>query len=497
MKKLSLWLDTSAPPDFPKLQGRVAADVVVVGGGITGLTTAYLLKKIGCRVAVVDQRTIGGGETAHTTAHITLVTDIRLHELASQIGERQAQALWGAGYLAMNQIEEIARELRTDCELKRVPGYLFAAIGKDTKKERESLQRDAELASQLGFDADFIESDPLFQRPAVRFPNQLKFHPLKYVNALVKTLPGDGCHVFSRTSGSNIDSEKRELHTDAGVISYQALVIATHVPIQGERGTFNAALFQTKLAAYSTYALEAEIDPVAESLFWDTNDPYLYLRFDRRGDACSVIIGGEDHKTGQEEETETRYERLEKILKENFPSAKPRHRWSGQVIETPDSLPYIGEVAHRQFLATGFSGNGMTLGTFSAMLIRDLISGNSNPWNGLFAPNRKAIVGTWDYVLENKDFPTYFIKNWISSPASDGGINRCEGRVAKIDGKKRAIYCDEHGKRTVLSPICPHMGCIVTWNDAEKTWDCPCHGSRFTATGELIAGPAESELKPV
>jgi nitrite reductase/ring-hydroxylating ferredoxin subunit len=269
------------------------------------------------------------------------------------------------------------------------------------------------------------------------------------------------------------------------------------VPIQGERGTFNAALFQTKLAAYSTYALEAEIDPVAESLFWDTNDPYLYLRFDRRGDACSVIIGGEDHKTGQEEETETRYERLEKILKKSFPSAKPRHRWSGQVIETPDSLPYIGEVAHRQFLATGFSGNGMTLGTFSAMLIRDLISGNSNPWNGLFAPNRKAIVGTWDYVLENKDFPTYFIKNWISSPASDGGINRCEGRVAKIDGKKRAIYCDEHGKRTVLSPICPHMGCIVTWNDAEKTWDCPCHGSRFTATGELIAGPAESGLKPV
>ena len=131
------------------------------------------------------------------------------------------------------------------------------------------------------------------------------------------------------------------------------------------------------------------------------------------------------------------------------------------------------------------------------MLIRDLISGNSDPWNGLFAPNRKTIVGTWDYVLENKDFPPYFIKDWISSPASDEGINRCEGQVTKIDGKKRAIYSDEHGKRTVLSAICPHMGCIVAWNDAEKTWDCPCHGSRFTATGELIAGPAESGLKPV
>jgi glycine/D-amino acid oxidase-like deaminating enzyme/nitrite reductase/ring-hydroxylating ferredoxin subunit len=496
MKKLSLWLDSSSSPDFPKLDSRVEVDVVVVGGGITGLTTAYLLKKAGSRVAVVDQRSIGGGETAHTTAHITFVTDVRLHELASRLGERQAQALWGAGYLAMKQIEDIAHELEIDCELKRVPGYLFAAAGKDAKKELQSLQRDAELAAQIGFDADFIESDPLFHRPAVRFPNQLKFHPLKYVYALAKALPGDGCHVFSRTNGSKIDSEKLELYTDAGVISYQALVAATHVPIQGERGTFGAALFQTKLAAYSTYAIEAEIDPVAESLFWDTNDPYLYLRFDRRGDASSVIIGGEDHKTGQEEQTETRYERLEKILKENFPAAKPRHRWSGQVIETPDGLPYIGEVADHQFLATGFSGNGMTLGTFSAMQIRDLIAGVPDPWNGLFAPNRKPISGTWDYVLENKDFPTYFIKDWIRSPLPEEGLKRCEGQVANIDGKKRAIYCDEHGKRTVLSPVCPHMGCIVAWNDAEKTWDCPCHGSRFTATGNLIAGPAESGLKP-
>ena len=496
MKKQSLWLDTSDPPDFPKLQGRVTVDVLVVGGGITGLTTAYLLKKVGRSVAVVDQRSIGGGETAHTTAHVTFVTDTRLHELASRLGKRQAQALWGAGHLAMKQIEDVSRELEIHCELEQVPGYLFAAVGKDTEKERETLQRDAELASHFGFDANLVESDPVFNRPAVRFPNQLKFHPLKYVNAIAKALPGGGSYVFSNTSGSDIDSEKRELHTESGVISYGSLVAATHVPIQGERGTFGAALFQTKLAAYSTYALEAEIDPLPGSLFWDTNDPYLYLRFDRREDAGSVIIGGEDHKTGQEDQTETRYQRLEKILKENFPSAKLRHRWSGQVIETPDGLPYIGEVGHGQFLATGFSGNGMTLGTFSAMLIRDIISGKTDPWNGLFAPNRKATVGTWDYVLENKDFPTYFIKDWIGSPAPAEDLRPGSGQVENIDGKKRAVYCDEQGKRTELSAICPHMGCIVAWNGAEKTWDCPCHGSRFTATGEVIAGPAESNLEP-
>ena len=496
MKKQSLWLDTSGPPDFPKPQGRLTVDVVVVGGGITGLTTAYLLKKAGCRVAVIDQRSIGGGETAHTTAHVTFVTDTRLHELASRLGKRQAQTLWGVGHLAMKQIEDISRELEIHCELKRVPGYLFAAVGKDTEKERETLQRDVELASHFGFDAKLVENDPVFQRPAVRFPNQLKFHPLKYINAIAKALPGAGCHVFSNTNGIDIKSEKRELHTESGVISYGSLVAATHVPIQGERGTFGAALFQTKLAAYSTYALEAEIDPLAESLFWDTNDPYLYLRFDRREDAGSVIIGGEDHKTGQEDQTETRYQRLEKILKENFPSAKLRHRWSGQVIETPDGLPYIGEVGHGQFLATGFSGNGMTLGTFSAMLICDLISGKSDPWNGLFAPDRKATVGTWDYLLENKDFPTYFIKGWIGSSAPAEEMRRGSGQVERIDGKKCAVYHDEQGKRTELSAICPHMGCIVAWNGAEKTWDCPCHGSRFTATGQVIAGPAETDLEP-
>jgi Rieske Fe-S protein len=303
--------------------------------------------------------------------------------------------------------------------------------------------------------------------------------------------------VFSKTSGSNIDSEKHELRSAAGKINYDTVVAATHVPIQGERGTFAAALFQTKLAAYSTYALEAEIEPRAESLHWDTNDPYLYLRFDKRESSGSVIIGGEDHKTGQEETTEARYHRLAEFLKGHFPDAKPRHRWSGQVLETPDGLPYIGEVAEKQFLATGFSGNGITLGTFSAMLLRDLVLGKAAPWSELFAPNRKSVTGSWDYLRENKDFVAYFVKDRLGSAPALGKLDRNTGGVFKVHGKKRAVYCNAQGKRTTLSPVCPHMGCIVSWNDAEKTWDCPCHGSRFRATGGLIAGPAESGLKPI
>jgi glycine/D-amino acid oxidase-like deaminating enzyme/nitrite reductase/ring-hydroxylating ferredoxin subunit len=496
MKKQSPWIDTASVQDFPQLQGRVDVDALIVGAGITGLTTAYLLKQAGCRVAVVDQQSIGGGETSHTTGHVTFVTDARLHELTSRLGQEEALAFWGAGRLAMQQIGDIASELKIDCELRRAPGYLFAAIGKDTESEIESLRDDAVLAEAFGFDAEFIESDPLFNRPAVRFPNQLKFHPLKYVNALAKALRGDGSHVFSKTSGSNIDSEKHELRAEGGVISYECVVAATHVPIQGERGIFGAALFQTKLAAYSTYALEAEIESVAESLFWDTNDPYLYLRFDQRDGGTSVIIGGEDHKTGQEEDTEARYQRLETNLRKIFPAAKLKHRWSGQVLETPDDLPYIGEVAERQFLATGYSGNGLTLGTFAAILIRDLITGKSNPWSGLFAPDRKSVAGMLDYVRENKDFLSFFIRDWLRPAAPLESLRRGTGDILKVNGKKCAVYCDEYGKRTVLSPICPHMGCIVAWNEAEKTWDCPCHGSRFTANGEVIAGPAESNLKP-
>lgn len=497
MKKQSPWLDTIKAPTFPTLEGTVEVDVLIVGAGITGITTAYLLKKAGHRVAVVDLQDVGGGETGHTTAHVTFVTDARLSELVSRLGKMKAQALWDAGVLAMRQIEEIAETEKIACDLKRVPAYLFAALDQDAEREMKSLEKDAALAEELGFDADLLQADPHFDRPAVRFPNQLKFHPLKYVLGLAKKIPGDGSHIFTKTSGSDIDAENHQLATKNGVIKYKFLVAVTHVPIQGERGTFGAALFQTKLAGYSSYAIKAAIPCVPESLFWDTNDPYYYFRFEHDAEGCSVIIGGEDHKTGQEKDTAGCYERLLKMLKRCFPTARPEMQWSGQVIETPDDLPFIGEVAEHQYAATGFSGNGMTLGTFSAMLIRDLITEKKNPWADLFDPARKTLAGLWEYVRENADFPTYFVKNHVKPAGSLEEVRRNSGEVVRVDGKKRAVYCDAHGKRTVLSPICPHMGCIVAWNDAEKTWDCPCHGSRFMATGEVIAGPAESNLEKV
>jgi len=493
MKKQSLWLDTAKAPRFPKLSQTVEVDVLVVGGGITGITTARLLKDAGLKVAVVDRQSVGGGETGHTTAHLTYVTDARLGELAKRVGEARAQAFWDAGRAAMGRIARLVNDLEIDCALRTVPGYLVEAMGRD---DRPSLERDVALADKLGFDAAFLTEDPFFARPAVRFPNQLKFHPLAYLYAVARTIPGAGSHIFGQTV-AEIEPDKHRMVTAGGAIKYDALVAATNVPIQGERGTLGAALFQTKLALYSTYAIAAEIPCQPEALFWDTNDPYLYLRFEKTKDGCMVIIGGEDHKTGQEDSTEECFARLEATLKKLLPPARPQYRWSGQVVETPDGLPYIGEVGERQFAATGFSGNGITLGTFSGMLIRDLITGKPNPWKELFDPRRKATADPWEYVRENVDYPVHLLAGHLRPAGALEDIRRCSGGIVRVDGKKCAVYVDEHGQRTMLSPVCPHLGCLVAWNDAEKTWDCPCHGSRFLAEGGLLAGPAESGLEKI
>lgn len=499
MKTESLWQAESAPPQFPLPPESITVDVLIIGGGITGVTSAHLLKEAGCTVALVDLYKVGGGETSHTTAHLTYVTDARLNELVSKHGRQEAQAFWEAGLFAMQQIETIASTQRIECGLGHVPGFLFAAEEKDAGKERESLRKDADLALEMGFDAQYIDSVSLFQRPGVRFANQLKFQPLDYLFGLAQKIPGKGSYILEESDGSELDDKKRELRLKNCTVHYKSVVIATHVPLQGSRGTIEAALFQTKLAAYSTYAIEATLksDPLAEALYWDTRDPYYYYRFDRKENGYSVILGGEDHKTGQESDTVQRYATLEKVLHKHFPGASIKHRWSGQVLETPDGLPYIGECAERQYLATGFSGNGITLGTFSAMLIRDLITGRKNPWTELFSPGRKRLAGVWEYLRENKDFPLYLAKDYLTPAKADEEGRRNHGEVLKVDGKKCAVFCDAHGKKTTLSAVCPHMGCIVHWNGAEKTWDCPCHGSRFTAMGDLISGPAETGLEKV
>jgi glycine/D-amino acid oxidase-like deaminating enzyme/nitrite reductase/ring-hydroxylating ferredoxin subunit len=501
MKMTSIWLDSQRLPKFPAVKAGLKVDVIVIGGGITGVTAAYLFKKAGMRVALLERERCGGVDTSYTTAHLTCVTDLRLHKLVTTFGKDRARAVWEAGFAAMDQIVANIETGGMTCDFKWVPGYLFATIN-GKKPDKESLKKDAVLARELGFSAEYLDAVPYFAPPGVKLAHQAMFHPLKYLRGLLQTIPGGGSHVFENSEATEFREKPLRVKVRGQEIRCRYLVLATHTPLTGISGLLSATLLQTKLSLYTSYVFGAKLPPklLPEALFWDTNEPYHYLRVDRRRGFDYAIFGGEDHKTGQESNTEAPYARLKSKLGEWIPKAKIDHRWSGQVVETNDGLPFIGETAESQFVATGFSGNGMTFGTLSGMMAVDAFLGRKNPWAELFSPHRKKVRGgTWNYLTENKDYPYYLVRNWMAGAEGKSlqMVKRGHGKILNLHGKKVAAYRDNEGKVTLCSPICTHLKCIVTWNPAERTWDCPCHGSRFKPTGEVMSGPAEEDLEKI
>jgi glycine/D-amino acid oxidase-like deaminating enzyme/nitrite reductase/ring-hydroxylating ferredoxin subunit len=502
MKNVPVWIDNTPIRSFPTLQRNISANVLVIGAGITGITAAYLLKEAGATVILIERDHVASVDTGHTTAHLTYVTDVQLQQLARNFGKDHAQATWDAGAAAIDEIERIVEEERIECEFARVPAYVHVRVERFSKKEASSLKKEADLAAKLGFDAVYLNSVPYFNLPAVRFANQAKFHPRKYLRSLVAKIPGTGSHVFEKSAASEFDAKKRRVKVNRNWISFDRVVMATNNPLVGLASMTAATLFQTKLSLYTSYVLGARVPSKAipEALFWDTREPYDYLRVDRHPDFDYVVFGGEDHKTGQKRDTKRAYARLLARLKKIIPQARIDHRWSGQIISTPDGLPYIGENADRQFIATGYCGNGITFGTVAAMMARDWATGRKNPWTDLFAVDRKKIKGAaWNYLRENKDYPYYTIKDRLTRPEADSvrELGPGDGMIIGRRGKKVAAFRDANGNIHRLSPVCTHLGCLVRWNPSESTWDCPCHGSRFKPTGEVIAGPAEEPLAPI
>lgn len=498
MDTTPFWESTARLKKRPRLSRNLSVDVVVIGGGITGLTAAYLLKKAGASVAVLERERFAAIDTGHTTAHLTYVTDLRISELEKSFGRDHARAVWDSGQAALQQIEKIIADEEIDCEHTHVPGFLHAPISEIRRDEIARVKKDAQLAAELGFDAQFVDEAPLVKRPAVRFANQAKFHPRKYIRGLLGAMEGKGMHLFEETGADEVQPDPLAVKANGHTIRCTHLFIATHVPLQGIAGTVGAALFQSKLSPYTSYVVGARIPRgiIPEASFWDTGTPYDYLRVDRRRRHDYAIFGGADHKTGQKRAPEKNFRELEMRLQKLIPRAVVDHRWSGQVIETNDGLPFIGETAPKQFVATGFSGNGMTFGTLGAMMVSEAINGHTSPWAALYDPKRKMIHGAWDYVKENMDYPYYILKDFFSKPPERSlrSIKRGDGKIVLSDGKKVAAFRDSQGKLSLCSAVCTHLGCTVRWNSAEKTWDCPCHGSRFKLTGEVIAGPAEAAL---
>lgn len=491
------WFDTDLPI-HPPLRKDIETGVLVVGGGITGITAAFLLQKAGMDVTLLERDSFAERDTGHTTAHLTYMTDTRLSELCRKCGPESARLAWEAGRAAMDLIREQVESLSIDCDLVEVPGYLAAHDPAAADDEWKRLRKEGRMAREMGFEVEFIESDPVRGLPALRFPDQMKFHPRKYLNGLLDEAERLGLRAYERSEVSAFKKDHAEANGHR--IGFDQVVIATHVPLQGLAGTVGAAMFQTKLALYSSYAIAARLPHGRiEELIWsDTAEPFNYLRIERGHDEDLAIFGGEDHKTGQANHTSERFEALEGRLAELLPGSFVTERWSGQVIETNDGLPYIGRICERQFIATGFSGNGMTLGTAAAMMARDAILKHANPWAECFDPSRKVWSAVGDYVRENADFPGHLVCDRIGIPSEtpEDLMPGC-GKVVRWGHEIVAAFRDETGALHLSNAVCPHMGCIFAWNGAERTWDCPCHGSRFRATGAVMGGPAERGLKAI
>jgi glycine/D-amino acid oxidase-like deaminating enzyme/nitrite reductase/ring-hydroxylating ferredoxin subunit len=495
-----LWSPGEGPPSFAPLSEAASTDVVIVGAGITGLTAAYLLATAGRSVVVLERARCAAADTGHTSAHLTMVTDVRLTELTERLGRSHAQAVWDAGLSAIFQIADIVDTCEIDAAFEWVPGYQHAPADAKGPEVRTAFQRDAELARDLGFDVEYVDDVPLVHKPGMRIGSQARLHPIKYAAGLARAIVARGGRIHEHSEASSFTREPRSVEANGCTVTCQDVIVATHNPLVGLAHVMSASLFQTKLALYSSYVVAGRVPSgtIPDALWWDTADPYQYLRIEPQQGHDTVILGGGDHKTGQADDTRDPYRRLEQRLQQLVPGVEVTHRWSGQVIETPDGLPYIGRSTDHQYSATGYAGNGLTFGTLAGAMIAEGILGRSSPWTDLFDPGRKALGrALYDYVKENLDYPYYMIRDRFRSQTAHTlhSLRRGQGCIVESDGRMVAAYRDAEARVTLRSAVCTHMGCQVVWNTAERTWDCPCHGSRFSPSGDVIAGPAEEPLQ--
>jgi len=497
-KSVSIWAATYDVPQFEPLKKDAIADVCVIGAGITGLLTACRLSSNGKKVIVVDDGPIGGGETARTTAHISSVIDDRFYEITRMHGEETCRLAAESQLTAVNMIEELVNTNGIDCDFRRLNGYLIFRPDEDA----DVLEKEYHAALKAGIDTQILPGAPLnfaSSYPCLMFPMQAEFHVLKFITAISKLIVANGGKIYTNTHVKKISEEDESVKvitSDGVIITVNYAVAATNSPIS------DYWRVHVKQAAYRSYVTGFKVTKgaIPDGLFWDNEEPYHYIRLYNDGQDEILIVGGEDHRTGQEEDPEERYENLVKWTRERFPEAgELKYKWSGQIIEPVDGLSLTGldpESKGRVYIATGDSGMGITHAAFSSIILTDLISGNENPWAKIYDPSRVTLKAASEFIKEG--FSTAIQYADLLSPpeaSSTDEIAPGSGAIMKMGSDKLAVYKDPTGKVYKFSALCPHLKCVVEWNKAENTWDCPCHGSRFEATGKVINGPALADLK--
>jgi glycine/D-amino acid oxidase-like deaminating enzyme/nitrite reductase/ring-hydroxylating ferredoxin subunit len=492
----SLWMATSRGREWPSLDGVHRYDVAVVGAGITGVTTALLLKRAGARVAVLEMGAVCQGVTGHTTAKVTSLHQLAYAELASRFDEETAQVYGAANQAAIKQIAAFVGQLDIDCAFERRPAITYTL----DDEQVAHVEAEAQTAARVGLPAHFVtQTDlPFPVAGAVRFEDQAQFHPRDYVQALAENVDGQGCAVYERSRVVDVrDGSPCRIETPDGAVEADHVVVATHLPLL-DRGFFFARAHPSR-----SYAIAVRVDgALPEGMYINVEQPTRSVRPYVRDGQRMLIVGGEGHKPGEDDDETLHWEALAAWARQHFPVTSIEYSWSAQDYTSIDKLPYVGRLSPRArglWTATGFRKWGMTCGTAAAMILADLIQGRHNPWAATFDPNRVTPrQSTTSFVTENLNVARHFVRDRLVLPGRDAldALAPGDGVVVRLGTQAYAVSRDEHGGWRSLSPVCTHMGCHVRWNTAERSWDCPCHGSRFTPDGTVIHGPAVRDLDP-
>lgn len=489
MDNASIWQGTAAQTAFPVLEGRVTADVAIVGGGITGLTLAMLLTEAGKSVALVEAHAIGQGTSGNSTGNLYEVLSEQLYPVGEKWNRSVMGAVADARRAAMALVERTAARLGGDCGFARRALYFYAT----NSAMAERVDKEYEAAVRLGLPARLADEVPGMP-PSVRalvLENQAQFHPLAYLQLLAQRIASEQCRIYERSAAIDIDTHARAVHTARGSVEARDIVLATHTP----KGLF---LVQAEMLPNREYGIGLRLasGSCPEGIFWGVGDYRHSVRSLHAGGTDYLIVVGEEHKTGHHDATAA-LRRLEDFARRHFDVASIDYRWSAQNYRSADLLPYIGRSHGSElYIATGFAADGLTWGTVAARILADEILGRENPWADLFRARRLPPLKSAKGVLEeNLSVVRALVEQHVRRPhAALAAIAPGSGAVVEIDGEKIAAYRDVSGAVSGLSPVCPHMKCHVHWNAVEKSWDCPCHGSRFDLDGQVIEGPALSPL---
>ena len=493
---ISYWIDSFPATDYPALDRDVDVDVAIIGGGIVGTTTASLLKRAGKTVALLESRKLFHGTTGYTTAKVTSGHGFMYQSLAEKHGPEVASEYAAAQETGLDQIASRVAAEGIDCDFERQANFAYCVSPDDLSQVRSEVEAEqkAGLASTFTTETDL----PFPVAGAVRLENQAQFHPCKYLAHVVAEVPGNGSHVFENSRVLDVtEGDRCRLDVEGGTVRCDKVVVATNYPLL-DRGLFFARVHPKR-----SYCIAVEIDESAapEGMYIST-EPTRSIRTTPLGDGKRLLlIGGEGHTVGQETDTRQKYAALEAWTSERFGLTDIRYRWSTQDGSTVDQLPYVGTLRRSSdqiYTATGFAKWGMTNGAIAATVIADTIAGRTNRWASLFDPHRVTVTqSATKFVEENAKVALHWFRDRVVHPQRGTFDDLAPGEAAVRQSglKNLAGYRDEDGELHVVSAVCTHLACIVNWNTAERSWDCPCHGSRFDHQGRVLQGPAMKDLE--